>query len=121
MRILVVEDEPDGVEVVQMILAGHVDVSVAHHAEDALKHLQNGTPFDGVIIDLALPGMDGLELLEHIRAMPAIASLPAVAITAFHTPELKAKCLDAGFNGYFAKPLDTAIFLGTLERILGGN
>jgi CheY-like chemotaxis protein len=62
--------------------------------------------------------MDGFELLSYIREMPARTNLPTVAITAFHTPELKVKALDAGFDGYFAKPLDTNIFVGALERIL---
>jgi CheY-like chemotaxis protein len=119
LHILIVEDDADGADLVEMMLnAANVATTVARHGEDALEIMTQGERFDAAIHDLALPGMDCFELLSYIREMPARTNLPTVAITAFHTPELKVKALDAGFDGYFAKPLDTNIFVGALERIL---
>ena len=121
MRLLIVEDEPDSAEVVNMILqpAG-VDTTVVGDAESALDKLAD-TPgaFDGVIIDLALPGMDGFALMERIRSEASVKHLKLVAMTAYHTPELKSRAVKSGFDAYFPKPIDTAVFLGTLEKLLG--
>jgi len=62
--------------------------------------------------------MDGFELLQAIRKQSLLNNVPLVAVTAYHTPELKVKALDAGFDAYFPKPLDTTIFLQSLERLL---
>jgi CheY-like chemotaxis protein len=122
LKILVVEDEPDGAEVVEMMLNSvNIDTTVAGSAEEALQKLEEDADFDALIIDLALPGMDGFELLGVVQKWQDIHHIPKIAITAFHTPELKDKALEAGFDGYFAKPLDTTIFVGTLERLLNGE
>lgn len=120
-RILVVEDEPDGREVVRILLEsqGHEAVLTAN-AEDAMRFLQAGETFDGMILDLALPGMDGFEMLREVRSRPDTADLITVAVTAFHTPELRVKAMDAGFNGYFPKPIDIDYFAGAVGKIIGG-
>lgn len=120
-HLLIVEDEPDSAEVVELILepAG-VSSEVAGTAEDALAILDEAAGyFSGVIIDLALPGKDGFALLKDIRNSDEYGHLMTIAMTAYHTPELKSQSLAAGFDAYFPKPLDTALFLGTLERLLG--
>ena len=120
IALLVVEDEPDSMAVVELMLnPANIDTAEAVDAEQALQILNaNPNAFSGVIIDLALPGMDGFALLQTIRKSPALKHLPCVAMTAFHTPELKSKAIRIGFDAYFSKPLDTAVFLGTLERLL---
>ena len=120
IALLVVEDEPDSMAVVELMLnPANIDTAEAVDAEQALQILNaNPNAFSGVIIDLALPGMDGFALLQTIRKNPTIKHLPCIAMTAFHTPELKSKAIRAGFDAYFPKPLDTAVFLGTLERLL---
>lgn len=119
--IMIVEDEPDGAEVVsRMLKSVGLQGVVAPSGEDALDLLEDDPyRYAGMVIDLALPLMDGLELMSHIRTNPVTAQLPLVAITAFHTPELRAKALDGGFDAYFAKPLDATIFVQTLEKMLG--
>src|SRR5260370_35789717 len=120
LRILVIEDDPDGAEMVEIMLNSvGVNVTVAGSAEAALSELQASPQgFDAGIADLALPEMDGLELLQVIRSDPTTASLPMVEVTAYHTPELKVKALDAGFVAYFAKPLDSTLFMRALEGLL---
>lgn len=119
MRFLIVEDEPDSAEVVEMILEpAHVDSQLAANAEDALTLLQEDpNQFSGVLIDLALPGMDGFALMQAIRKDAQLKNLRLVAMTAYHTPELKSRAIKSGFDAYFPKPLNTAVFIGTLERL----
>ena len=119
---LIVEDEPDSAAMLNMILApAGVPTELATNAEDALTLLhQNPTGYAMVIIDLALPGKDGFALLETLKRDATLSKLPTVAITAYHTPELRSRATKAGFSAYFPKPLDTTVFLGTLERLLGG-
>lgn len=116
--ILVVEDEPDGQEVVSRMLSlANVQVQVAGDAEEALQ-LLNENDYSAAIIDLALPGMDGFQLLQAIRREPRLTSIRCVAITAFHTPELKHHAIQVGFDAYFAKPLDRTRFLGALDSVI---
>ena len=118
LPILVVEDEPDGQEVVSRLLAVmNIPLEVVDNGEDAWEALQTHA-FKAAVIDLALPGMDGIELLRHIRRDPNLAALPCIAITAYHTPELKQQAIAEGFDIYFAKPLNRTLFLGSLDNLL---
>lgn len=120
LHILVVEDEPDGADVVRRMLntVGITTqwVGSAELALDALE--QTPDAFDAAILDMALPEMDGFELMQTIRSAPMFDNLPLIAITAFHTPELKVQALESGFDAYFAKPLDTTIFAQSIEKLL---
>jgi CheY-like chemotaxis protein len=112
--ILVVEDDPDGQEVVaRMLKQVNVTVEIAGTAEEAWDRLQSNT-HAGAIIDLALPGKDGFQLLNAIRNDDALSDLRCIAVTAYHTPELKHDALRNGFDGYFAKPLNRTLFLGAV-------
>jgi CheY-like chemotaxis protein len=120
-KILIVEDEPDGQELVARMLSQvSVPVDVVGTAEDALELLEVNE-YGAVVIDLALPGMDGFQLLGHIRGDSELSGLTCVAMTAFHTPELKRQAIQDGFDAYFAKPLDRTRFLGALDDIISGQ
>lgn len=116
-NILIVEDEPDAQSVVADILDLYrIPSTVAPDAEVALNYLSQAA-FDAVICDLHLPGMDGIELIQTIRANSFLRDLPAIAITAYHTSAVKQQALNAGFDAYFPKPLDDTAFVRELERI----
>lgn len=120
-HVLIVEDEVDGQEVVREIL-GYFNISadVAATAEDAL-HLLAEHHYTAAIIDLGLPVMDGIELVSTIRSQSNQPQMPCVAITAFHSSQLKQEALGAGFDAYFAKPLDDTSFMRELDRIITRN
>jgi CheY-like chemotaxis protein len=99
-----------------MLRGGGFESTTVASAERALELLHNHHDFSLVVIDLALPEMDGFALMEHIRNTPELRHLRLVAITAYHTPELKFKAIDRGFDGYFAKPIDTNSFLHAIEN-----
>jgi CheY-like chemotaxis protein len=63
--------------------------------------------------------MDGFQLLQAIRSNSATQDLHCIAITAFHTPTLRQRVMEEGFNGYFAKPIDDRRFLATIKEIFG--
>jgi CheY-like chemotaxis protein len=120
-NVLVVEDEPDGQEVVKGILE-HFNIATravgtAEEAEQALRQ----DHYHAAVIDLALPGMDGMELIGAIRRNEATAQLPCIAVTAFHASAVKQEVLRAGFNAYFPKPLDDTAFMQELDRIILGS
>lgn len=117
-HILVVEDEADGQEVVAELLSHfHISSDAAPTAEEALNLLANKA-YTAAIIDLALPGMDGWELLQAIRGNPKLANLPCIAITAYHTSVVRQQAIEAGFDAYFPKPLDDTSFVREVSRVI---
>ena len=73
---------------------------------------------DLVLMDIQMPEMDGYETLHEIRADPHSAFLPVVAITAFAMLEDRQKAFEAGFDGYFAKPINIAALREQIETLL---
>ncbi len=116
--ILVVEDEIDGQEVVTGIL-GYMNIAceAVVTAEEALKRLKERR-YTAMIIDLALPGMNGWSLLKEIRANPQTATLPCIAITAYHNAGVRQQAVEAGFDAYFPKPLEDTAFLREVTRVV---
>jgi CheY-like chemotaxis protein len=115
---LIIEDEDDSAEVVGRILTYHkISHVTASSAEDALSILETETPTI-LIVDLALPKMDGWGFLQAVRSNPATAEIPAVAVTAFHSTRVANEAILAGFDAYFSKPIDATSFVRELERVV---
>jgi CheY-like chemotaxis protein len=115
-RVLVVEDDPDVLDVVVSALEDEPDLLVRGFgsAEAALEALPNVRP-DAVLLDLALPGMSGAELAERLRAEPATAGVPVVAMTATHQlSALRTRARRAGCVAIVDKPF----LIGDLVRTL---
>jgi CheY-like chemotaxis protein len=118
LRVLVVEDELDGQEVVKGILDYfNIAANAVGTAEEAVRALE-ADQYNAVVIDLALPDMDGMELLAAIRTNQDTAQLPCIAVTAFHASVVKQQALQAGFDAYFPKPLGDVAFVEELNRII---
>lgn len=117
-QVLIVEDEPDSMDVVQEVL-GYYNISThsAYSAEEALELMQTLQP-TLLILDLALPMMDGWGLLSTLRSNPNTAHIPAVAVTAFHSANVAQEAIRAGFAAYFPKPIEATSFVRELERVL---
>lgn len=117
-HILVIEDDPDGQEVVTRMLRHHnIQPVTVGSAEEALALLEENQ-YTAAIVDLALPGMDGWHLLQEIRSTPQLQNMPCIAITAYHSAEVAVDAIDAGFDAYFPKPLDPTSFVRELERVV---
>ena len=117
-NVLVVEDDPDGQEVVGRILRYHnISADIAGTGEEALALLDHNE-YSIAVIDLALPKIDGWRLLDAIRKSPRTKLMPCVAVTAFHSAEVATKAIKMGFSAYFPKPLDAASFMRELHRFI---
>jgi CheY-like chemotaxis protein len=119
--ILVVEDNERNLKLLRDVLeyAGY-DVRVARTAEDALT-LAVSEPPDLVLMDLQLPGIDGMEALRRLRESPRTAEIPVVAVTAQAMKQDRDRALDAGFNGYVEKPISVRAFPGQVRGFLSGG
>jgi len=117
-RILVVEDHPINVKLVMLLLQGTYEVRTAGDADEALRVL-DGWPADLILMDVQLPGMDGLELTRRLKADPRTRGVVVVALTAYAMKGDEDKALAAGCSGYITKPLDTKTFADTVARYLG--
>ena len=117
-QILFVEDEPDAHDVVTPLLEHHgATVLSAYSAEEALELLKDQHP-TVMVIDLALPAMNGWELLKAIRADPRLADIPAVATTAYHSTNVAQEAIAAGFVAFFPKPINARTFVEDLSKSL---
>ncbi len=116
-RVLLVEDNPVNQEVASELLrSAGLDVHCAENGEQALAQVQ-ARPFDLVLMDVQMPGMDGLEATRAIRQR-GVLRLPIVAMTANAFGEDRAACLEAGMNDHVAKPVDPERLFETLLRWL---
>lgn len=106
-RILVVDDNPQNLKLVRVLLTleGY-DVRSAADAEEALRILDTFTP-GLILMDLQLPGIDGLELTRRLKADPARRGIVIVALTAYAMKGDDEKAFAAGCDGYVSKPIDT--------------
>lgn len=120
-RILVVDDERDGREVVSGILdLFNISSDTVSSAEQAVALLSE-REFTAAIIDLMLPGMHGTELVKEIRDSSVTGSLPCIAITAYHSSVVRKEAIEAGFDAYFAKPVDEMTLFRALTDIISNN
>ncbi len=120
-RVLLVEDNPVNRQLAEeLLLEVGVDVASAANGREALAVLDDaaGRPFDLVFMDLQMPEMDGYSATRAIRANPAFADLPIVAMTAHATVEERARCLAAGMDDHLPKPIDVNALYVVLTRLL---
>jgi two-component system cell cycle response regulator DivK len=116
--VLIVEDNRQNLELVQFLLeeAG-MAVSSATDARQAREELARRLP-DLVLMDMQLPGMDGLDLVAELRGQERYRRLPIVALTAHALRGDRERFLAGGCDGYIAKPIDVATFAGQVEAYL---
>ena len=86
-------------------------------AEEGLRLVREKKP-NLVLMDIQLPGIDGITALKQLRADPEMAHVPVIAITASAMTHNRATMLAEGFDGYQTKPISLKDFLGELERVL---
>lgn len=105
--ILIVDDNPTNLKLVQIILARKgYEIKTAKDADEAMEVLAVFKP-RLILMDVQLPGMDGLELTRKLRADPNYCDIIIIAITAYAMKSDEEKAYAAGCNGYIAKPIDT--------------
>lgn len=117
-KIAVVEDNPDNSLLIEAILGGEYEVVVYENGADALAGIPEFKP-ELILLDIALPEMDGVEVLAELRKMEQIKHLPVIALTAHAMVGDRDKYLDQGFDSYYSKPiLDIDDFKTTVKSFL---
>lgn len=117
-KILIVEDHPDCREVlrVQMQVLGY-EVVEAERGDKALERALEDRP-DLIIMDLALPGMDGIEATARLKGDPRTSPIPVVAYTACDLEERRGKAESVGIAGFLTKPASIGVFRVVIEKAL---
>ena len=116
--ILVVDDNPDNVKLLVFLLRKHgYQVETAASAEEALVVLSRVRPAL-ILLDIQLPGMDGLELTRQLKADPATRDIVILIVTAYAMKSDEERSLSAGCDGYIAKPIDTRKLPGVIATYL---
>jgi CheY-like chemotaxis protein len=119
MKILVIEDQP-----IELKLAGRVleaagfTVNSIDAAEQAFASIKADRP-QLILLDMGLPGMDGLALVRRLKADPETRGIHVVAITAYPERFSRAKAMEAGCDGYLLKPISTRTLPQVLSDVAG--
>jgi two-component system cell cycle response regulator DivK len=117
-RILIVEDNDKNLKLVRDVLqAKGYQTLEAGTAEDGLAIARGQAP-DLILMDIQLPGMGGIEALKALRANPATAALPVVAITASVMQQDRQEIMRAGFDGFIEKPISLRGLLDAVQKAI---
>jgi two-component system cell cycle response regulator DivK len=118
-HVLIVEDNILNLKLFELLLRGAgFGVVTATNADDALAAIARHRP-DLILMDVQLPGLDGLALTRLVRSDDANRVTRIVAITAYALSDDRARALAAGCDGFIAKPIDTRAFCQTVAGYLG--
>jgi CheY-like chemotaxis protein len=116
--ILIVDDNPVNSKLVRVLLTGEgYDVRTAADAEEAMQVLKEASPHL-ILMDVQLPGIDGLELTRRLKTDPATRDIKILGLTAYAMKGDEEKILAAGCDGYIAKPIDTRTLPGVIGHYL---
>ena len=119
--ILVVDDNPVNLKLVRVLLVKKgYEVYTAADADEALTLLERVHP-RLILMDIQLPGMDGLTLTRRLKADPVTCDIIIVALTAYAMKVDEQKAHEAGCDGYISKPIETGVFIDTLTQLLAAS
>jgi two-component system cell cycle response regulator DivK len=120
-RILVTDDQEDNRRIlIDLLTAAGFEVIEAATGEEGVAQAERHKP-DLILMDIQLPGIDGLEATRRIKGQPALAHIPVFAVTSFALAGDEAKALAAGCDGYVAKPFSPRALLQRVRETLAGR
>lgn len=122
LRVLIADDDTDIRRFIRFTLerAGFT-VTEACDGAEAIAGVNEMAPPDLVMLDCMMPGALGLDVLRHIRSLPAWNDVPVIMLTSLESDENVRLCLDAGATDYFLKPFQPNLILMRIRRILAGE
>ena len=120
-KILVVEDNEMNMQLFEYLLEeSGFEIVKATTGEEALKLATESKP-DLILMDIHLPGMDGLSVVRELKANGDMDNVPILALTAHAMRGDKDRFLQAGCDGYISKPIDVKTFIPSIQQFLGGG
>lgn len=121
LRILVVDDNPLNITLAEVVLlAEQFAVETAADGSEAMQKVASFQP-DLILLDIQMPGMDGLEVTRDLKANPATRHIRVIAFTAFAMRGDEAKMRAAGCDGYLSKPIDVKTFGAQVRTYLAAS
>jgi two-component system cell cycle response regulator DivK len=116
--ILIVEDDPKNLKLIRDLLQirGYTTLE-ATDGKQGVDMARAKMP-DLILMDIQMPVMDGFEAIRILKADPVTKNIPAIVLTAFAMQGDREKCMEAGFNDYITKPLDTRAFMTKVKEYL---
>ncbi|MBI5596849.1 MAG: response regulator transcription factor [Elusimicrobia bacterium] len=117
-RIVSVEDDADVQDVLRGWLTPHFDFILMKDGEELLEDIEELDP-DLVMLDIGLPGPDGLRLCQRLRHTPGLAEVPILIFTGRDDDEAFVSSLDAGASSFLLKPVDKETLLDKIEELIG--
>lgn len=118
-RILVAEDDPDLLKMLEHVMRSLGDVVLANDGQDALEKARTGRAPDVVVTDVMMPRMDGLTLARRLKQDPQLAHVPVVILTARTGPRDVIAGINAGARFYVTKPFKTEELIAKVRKALG--
>jgi CheY-like chemotaxis protein len=120
-RVLVVEDNEMNMQLVEFLLEeGGYEIVKAASGEEALSVARSGQPVDLILMDIHLPGVDGISVVQELKRDERTRQVPILALTAHAMRGDKDRFLQAGCDGYISKPIDVKTFLASIEPFVRG-
>ncbi len=123
LRVLAVDDDPDSLNVLAFVLEEcGIQVTKVADATQALEIVARIQP-DLLILDIAMPGVDGYALLRQIRQLDTTSrkQIPAIALSAMATDDMRVRAMEVGFQIYLTKPFDIAQLLIAIVSLTGSD
>jgi CheY-like chemotaxis protein len=118
-KVLVIEDNPDNLRLITYVLKRNgYEVLFAMTGEEGVDRADRETP-EIILVDINLPGIDGLETTRRILASGSCPRAAIIAITSYAMKGDREKVMAAGCKGYFEKPIDPLTIMGRIEEIAG--
>ena len=115
--ILIVDDDHINHMVAREVLKNDARINTADSGAEALAYLEGKRP-DLVLLDIRMPGMDGFETIQKMRATPAMSDVPVVFLTSETGSEVEARCFEEGAMDFIAKPFVAAVLVNRVKRVL---
>ncbi|BCR03428.1 hypothetical protein DESUT3_04970 [Desulfuromonas versatilis] len=120
-QVLVIEDNPENLRLISYALKrGGYGIVSAETGEEGIELVASTRP-EFIIVDISLPGIDGLEVTRRIRRGEAEGRIPIIAITSLAMAGDRERVLEAGCDGYFEKPIDPLTIMERIHRITGAQ
>jgi DNA-binding response OmpR family regulator len=114
-RVLVIDDDPEFLQLAETALAGRYEVSLAMSGKQALEYLAAGETPDLILLDVNMPELNGFETLKKIKALEGMEAVPVVFLTGMTEAEAELRGLELGAVDYITKPFVKDILLKRLE------
>ena len=119
-RLLIADDEPTNRAIYVELFEDRYELELVGDGQSCLERLATATP-DLLVLDVAMPGPDGIEICAQLRASASTATLPIVLVSGYASESDRARGLAAGATQYVSKPFDLFAFEELVEQLLAGS